>query len=143
MLNSQEEKVAIMVAPQTIGTTAVSGYVDTLGWDHLTVYYVGATAASGDVITALKLQDGSTTSAFTDMSGAVGGTDFTIPVPNTSTGDICKFEVPLKGNWERYINISITGDATTRTTTVMGRLSRGRVAPDTDAEAGASEIVYV
>lgn len=141
----QNTKVAVMVAPQTIGTTAVSGYVDTLGYDRLSVYYIGATAVSTDTITALKLQEGDTTSAFTDISGAIGGTDFTIPAPNTSTPDAVVFHVDLHGskNRDRYVNISITGDATTRTTGVVGVLSRASLSPTTDALAGAAEIVYV
>ena len=142
MNDAQNVKYAQMVLPQSIGTSAVTGYIDTLGWDHLRVLYIGDTAASGDVITTLKLQDGSTTSAFTDISGAAPST---IPVPNTSTGDITVFDVSMAGNGdlERYINISIAGDATARLTSVIGILSRGRIAPNTDAEAGASEIVYV
>ena len=139
----QNTKNAILVAPQTIGTTAVSGYVDTFGYDRLSVYYIGATAVSTDTITALKLQEGDTTSAFTDISGAVGGTDFTIPAPNTSTPDIVAFHVNLNKPRKRYVNISITGDATVRTTAVTGVLSRGTVSPTTDTLAGAAEIVYI
>lgn len=138
----QATKAAIMVAPQTIGTTAVTGYVDTLGYDHVRVYYQGATAAASDVITALKLQQGEATNSFTDISGAVGGTDFTIPAPNTSTPDVVIFDVDTR-NKKRYLNISITGDATTRTTSVMAVLDRAAQMPDTDTEAGAAEIVYV
>lgn len=141
----QNTKVAVMVNPQTIGTSAVSGYIDTLGYNRLSVYYIGATAVSTDTITGLKLQEGDTTSAFTDISGAIGGTDFTIPAPNTSAGDEVVFHVDLHGskNRKRYVNIDIVGDATTRTTGVVGVLSRAKVSPTTDALAGASEIVYV
>jgi hypothetical protein len=143
MIDIQNTKVAQLVAPQTIGTTAVSGYVDTLGYDHLRVYYIGATAVSTDTITALKLQEGDTTSAFTDITGAVGGTSFDIPAPNTSTPDTVVFDVNLAKARKRYVNISITGDATTRTTSVIGVLGRAAVSPDTDTLAGAKEIVYV
>lgn len=148
MVQIQDTKVVQLVAPQTIGTTAVSGYVDTLGYDHLRVYYIGATAVSTDTITALKLQEGDTTSAFTDISGAVGGTaatgGFIIPVPNTSTPDTTVFDVSMARTLrKRYINVSITGDATTRTTSVIGILGRAAVSPDTDTLCGAAEIVYV
>lgn len=142
MIHAQGTKAVIMVAPQTIGTTAVSGYVDTLGYDYLTVDYIGATAVATDVLTALKLQTGDTTSAFTDLTGAVGGTSFDIPAPNTSTPDVIRFQVDCKTK-KRYVNISITGDATTRTTAVLGVLSRAAEMPDTDALAGCTEIVYV
>jgi len=139
----QNTKTVVMVAPQTIGTSAVEGYADTLGYDRLSVYYIGATAASGDAITTLKLQEGDTTSAFTDISGAVGGTSFTIPAPNTSTPDAVVFHVDLNKPRDRYVNINIVGDATARSTSVIGILSRGAKSPTTDALAGAAEIVYI
>ena len=143
MIDIKNTKVAQMVAPQTIGTTTVSGYVDTLGYDHLRVYYLGATAVASDVITALKLQEGDTTSAFTDIAAALGGTAFTIPVPNTSTPDTTIFDVPLHQGRKRYVNISITGDATVRTTSVIGVLGRAAVSPTSDTLAGAALIVNV
>lgn len=140
MINMQNTKAAIMVKPQTIGTTAVSGYIDTLGYDHLRVLYIGDTAVSTDVITTLKLSEGKLTSAFTDISG---GAPSAIPAPNTSTGDIIIFDVNLNAPRDRYVAINIVGDATTRLTSVVGILSRGAQAPDTDALCGAAEIVYV
>lgn len=140
MFALQNTKKVVMVTPQTIGTSAVSGYVDTLGYDALSVYYIGATAVSTDVITTLKLQEGDTTSAFTDISG---GAPAVIPAPNTSTPDCIGFEVNLTKSRMRYIAINIVGDATVRNTSVLGVLSRGKVTPDTDAEAGCAEIVYV
>jgi hypothetical protein len=73
----------------------------------------------------------------------VGGTSFDIPAPNTSTPDTVVFDVNLAKARKRYVNISITGDATTRTTSVIGVLGRAAVSPDTDTLAGAKEIVYV
>ena len=147
MIGIQDTKAVQLVAPQTIGTTAVSGYVDTLGYDHLRVYYIGAAVATGALMSALKLQEGDTTSAFTDISGAVGGTaatgGFIITTPTTSAPDNIIFDVNLAKARKRYVNISITGTATTRTTAVLGVLGRAAVTPDTDAELGAAEVVYV
>lgn len=143
MHHLQNCKVAQMVAPQTVGTSAVSGYVDTLGWDDLTVMYVGGPVATGGVPGTLKLQEGDTTAAFTDISGTVGGTSFTIPTPNTSTGDNVLFHVNLANNRKRYINATVTGTATTRTTNVVAVLSRGAVTPTSAATAGAGAAVFV
>ena len=140
MIEMQNTKTGLMIAPQTIGTSAVSGYVDTLGYDHLTVYYIGATAVSTDVITTLKLSEGDTTSAFTDISG---GAPAAIPAPNTSTGDIVAFSVKLHNARKRYVALNVVGDATARDTSAIAVLSRGAVTPTSDALTGAAEIVYV
>lgn len=142
MINSQACKEAIMVLPQSIATTAVTGRVDSLDADWVTIKYVGDTAAAGDVLTVMKIGYGDTTSAFTDMTSAVGGTTFTIPAPNTSTGDTIKFEIDKTKYPYRWFQISLTGDATARLTSVTAVLSRLKTAPDTDAEAGCTEIVY-
>lgn len=143
MLHAQNQKVAVMVEPQTIGTTAVSGYVDTLGYNHARILYVGGPVATGGVPGTLKLREGDTTSSFTDISGAVGGTDFTITTPNTSNGDVIAFDVDLRKPRDRYIALTVTGTATTRTTSAIAILSRAEQTPNSDAEAGCDEIVFV
>lgn len=144
MINAQAVKHAIMVLPQSIGTTEVTGTLDTLGGDYVSVYYVGDTAAAGDVLTTLKLSHGDTTSAYTDITNAVGGTTFTIPAPNASTGDIIKFVLDRnKVQLKRHLKISIVGDATARLTTVIAELSRLKTLPDSDTEQGCAEVVYV
>jgi len=143
MYELQNAKVAQMVAPQTVGTSAVSGYVDTLGYDALTVMYIGAAVATGGVPGTLKLQEGDTTSAFTDISGTLGGTSFTIPTPNTSTGDNVLFHVNLANGRKRYINATVTGTATTRTTNIQAVLTRAQVSPTSATLAGAGAAVYV
>lgn len=141
MNHAQNTKAAIVVKPQSIGTTAVSGYVDSLNWDHVQIDYIGDTAAAADVITTLKLIHGDSTSAFSDVTG---GAPSVIPAPNTNTGDVIRFNVNKKGGTiKRYVGISIVGDATARLTAVVANLSRGRVTPTSDSEAGCSEIVYV
>ncbi len=144
MIHMQNTKHAIMVAPQTVGTTAVSGYVDTLNADYVTVTMDCATAAAADVFTALVLQHGDTTSAFTNISGYIGGTDFSIPAPNTSTPDTIRFHLDRnKTQLKRYVNISITGDATTRTCSVSADLSRLNATPTSASEAGCTTLVTV
>lgn len=142
MVNAQNTKVQVAIEPQTVGTAAVSGYIDRTGFDYASVYYVGGPVATGGVPAALKIQYGDTTSVFTDFSGAVGGTDFTIPTPNTNNGDVVAFHADLRGKGP-YLNLTTTGTATTRTISGVVVLSRGKVAPDTASEAGADVVVYV
>lgn len=148
MLPLQNTKAAIMIAPQSIGTSAVTGYVDTLGADEIVIDLYGVSDAAADLFTSLKLQDGATTSAFTDLSGAVGGTDsaggFTIPAPNTNTPDIIRFRLNRIKTpaLRRYINIS-AALTTARIVTVVAHMARLDKTPDTAAEVGATTLVDV
>lgn len=142
MNEAQNTKKVIMVLPQAIGTDSVTGQVDCKGWDYCTIDVIGQTAAAGDVMTTLKIGQGDTTSAFTDISGAVGGTDFTIPAPNTSTGDIISFEVDTKTK-KRYLQLTMVGDATTRLTAVTATLSRGEQPATSASGRGLKTLVQV
>jgi len=146
MLHLHNMKSAIAIAPISIGTSAVSGYVDTLGADEILIDVYGCTDAAADVFATLKLQDGATTSAFTDLSGFVGGTNaaggFTIPAPNTSTPDIIRFRLNRVATpaIRRYINVSMSL-TTARIITAVAHMGRLAQTPDTAAEAGATLVV--
>ena len=142
MNEAQNTKKSIMVLPQAIGTDSVTGRVDCKGWDYCSIDVIADTAAAGDVMTTLKIGQGDTTSAFTDISGAIGGTDFTIPAPNTSTGDIMSFEVDTRVK-QRYLQLTMVGDATTRLTTVVATLSRGEQPPTSATNRGVTTLVQV
>lgn len=142
MVHSQNVKKGIVINPQSIGTSAVSGYVDTLGFDYVTIDYVGASVAAGGKPAALKIGHGDTTSAFTDISGGVGGTDFTIPTPNTSTGDVVTFFIDKnKGPIKRYVSLSTTGTATARIAGGVAHLSRAKETPYNDATANTTRVI--
>lgn len=146
MINAQTVKERIVVLPQSIATTEVTGTVDTLGADYVVVKYYGDTAAAGDAITTLKLSHGDTTSSYTDITAAVGGGvgGFSIPAPNTSTGDVIKWCIERNNaQLKRYLKITIVGDATARLSMVSAELHRLKTLPDTDAEAGCTEIIYI
>jgi hypothetical protein len=137
MIHAQAVKTAIMVLPQAIGTSSVTGVVDTLGADYVTVKLIGDTAAAADVFTTLKLSHGDTTSAYTDITNAVGGTTFTIPAGNTNTGDVIGFFLDRKKvALKRHLQISIVGDATTRLCTVIAELERLKDGPDSATDQG-------
>lgn len=135
-------KSAIMIAPQSVGTSAVTGYVDILGADEILIDVYGVSDAAADVFSSLKLQDGATTSAFTDLTGFVGGTSFTIPAPNTNTPDIIRFRLNRDKNpaIRRYVNCSLAL-TTSRVLSVVAHMGRLRDMPDTEAEAGCTKIV--
>jgi len=142
MNHLQNIKSAMMIAPQSVGTSAVTGYVDIGDAQEINIDVYAVSDAAADLFTSLKLQDGPTTSAFTDLTGFVGGTSFTIPAPNTNTPDIIRFQLNRTKNpgIRRYINCSLAL-TTARIVAVVAHMSGLGQTPDTDAEAGCTEIV--
>lgn len=144
MLHLSNIKSAIAIAPVSIGTSAVTGYVDTKGADEILIDVYAPTDAAADVFASLKLQDGATTSAFTDLSGAIGGTDFTPIAPQTNTPDIIRFRLSRvkTPSLRRYINVSMSC-TTARVCAVVAHMGRLAQTPDTTAEAGLAQVVDV
>ena len=143
MIPAQNTKATIVVLPQSVGTTEVNGTVDTLGWDYCTINFIADTAAASSVPTTMSLAEGDTTSAYTAITTFEGGdtTDgFTIPAPQTATGDIVKYHVDLRQR-KRYLQVG-WASTTARLSAVTAELSRGKINPNTDAEANCAEIVY-
>lgn len=116
--------LAIASASFTNGATATATAIDTSPPGgprprHLTLDIVMTTA---DVVSnrpsVLKLQHSDTTDAtnYSDISGTVGGTDFTVPNADTTNPNMYKFNLNLQGK-KRYIR----AQASPRTTqTVFG-----------------------
>jgi hypothetical protein len=123
----------IFQTSKTAAATA-TGIIDTLGYDYATIDVLLPTA---DVVsncpTVLKLQEADTTNAtsFANITGFVGGTDFTIPNALTAatqiTGPFCTFNVDCKAR-KRYLQVAIS-PATTQVVNVLAQLSRGEQAP--------------
>lgn len=132
---------------KTNGATA-TGMVDCMGFDFLTLDVIATTA---DVIsnapTVLKLQEADVTNAssFADISGAKGGTDFTIPNAVTAATavvqNVYKFNVDLRAR-KRYIQ-AVYSPQTTQNVTVVGNLGRAEDAPISAAKANALTLVAI
>lgn len=137
--------VAVNGVSKTNGATA-SGLIDTLGYDWCTIDVIATTA---DVVsnkpTVLSLQEADVTnsSSFANISGFVGGTDFTIPNANTAatavTQNNYKFNVDCRAR-KRYLQ-AVYSPQTTQTVTVIANLGRGEQAPTTAAKANAMTLV--
>jgi hypothetical protein len=125
-----------------------TGSIDTLDttngirYDFLALALVEATS---DVVSnkpsVLKLSHSDTTDAtnYSDISGFVGGTDFTVPSANTSAKTLTLFNVDLRGK-KRYIKLSWSP----RTTVIAGAwgvLSRGSQAPSNATLAGIKQLI--
>lgn len=132
---------------KTNGATA-TGMVDCLGYDFMTLDVIATTA---DVVsnkpTVLKLQEADVTNAssFADISGTVGGTDFTIPNANTAATAVVqnayKFNVDLRAR-KRYIQ-AVYSPQTTQNVTVVANLSRGEEAPINATKANAMTLAAI
>jgi hypothetical protein len=134
MIHSQMEKVVGSV-PTSVGTSDVTLTIDTIGYDYVSVTALRASNASTVFASALKVQHSDDGTAFSDVSGFVGGTDFTIPaVSDTTSASIVKMDIDTKAR-KRYLKVTAT-PAVSVNTVVTARLSRGENAPATAADAG-------
>ena len=146
MIYAQNTAHLTVINPQSVGTTAVTGVIDTWSHDHVEILTMLDTAATSVTITTLKLSEGDTTSAYTDITEFTGGTatgNFTLPTgPGTAagTGQIIVFDVD-KRKRKRYLRVSLANSAG-RLSCVTANLSRSRQVPNTDDERGAEVVVY-
>lgn len=145
MIYAQNSVHETILNPQSIGTTPVTGILDTLGYSHVEILTALDTAATTVTITTLKLSEGDTTSAFTDITEFTGGTstgNFTLPVgPGTAagTGQLIALDVN-KNKRQRYLKVSLANSAA-RLSYVGANLTRGREVPNSDSERGCAIVV--
>ena len=134
MIHSQMEKVVAAV-PTAVGSTAVTMTIDTMGFDYASVSVLRASNASTVFASVLKIEESDDNSAFSNVPGFVGGTDFTIPVvADTASAAIVKLDVDTKAR-KRYLKVTAT-PAVSVNTVVSARLSRADAAPTNASEAG-------
>lgn len=138
-------KHSVLVTPAsfTNGATA-SGYVDTRGFEYLEVAVAAATAnvvSNAPSVLKLMESDDTVTSNFANISGAVGGTDFTIGNHLTDAPNQHVFGVDLRGR-KRYIRCDVS-PRTTQIMSITGRLSRSQEAPTNATKAGVQTQVFI
>lgn len=138
---------------QTIASTAThSDTIDCLGYKHLSLDVVfGAVVAAGTssvVAAVLKLEESDDNTAFSNISGFVGGTatsatQFLIPTPaaaNTTTDVVVRFDLDLRGH-KRYVKVSATPTTAAKSVVTLARLSKGEDGADTAAKKGVNGFV--
>lgn len=146
MIHSLNQKIVAITPPGAIVDDAAftTTAIDTKGFSHLTiVVFFGAMDIA---MAALKAQesDDSGMSGAADISGTVGGTDFTLP-SDTKDNTFWAFDINLKGNRKRYIDLVATGGngSTGTYMTAFAILSRGAELPSSAAERGFDTVVSV
>lgn len=146
MIHARNTKYVAITPPAAIVDNAAftTATIDTKGYKHVKI--VGFFGAMDIAMTALKVQesDDSGMSGAVDISGTVGGTDFTLPSA-TADNTFFAFNINMRGNRKRYLDLSATGgDGTTGTyLTAWVELSRGEENPDSAADRGLAIEVNV
>jgi hypothetical protein len=134
MIFHQMDKVVAAV-PGTVGSSAVTLTVDTLGYDHVSFVAMRASNAATTFASVLKIDQSNDNVTFSPVSGLVGGTDFTIAaVSNTNAVALYKIDVDTKAK-PRYLRLTATPSASINMV-AHARLSRAEQAPVDATEAG-------
>jgi hypothetical protein len=136
---------AIIPISKTAAATATGEAIDTLGYRYCVIHVMASTA---DVVsnkpTVLKVQESATTDAtnFADVSGLVGGTDFTVTNSLTSLPNNYQFGINLGVSRKRYLR-ALVSPATTQVIAGSAVLMRGEEAPSTAAKSGVLNLVTI
>jgi hypothetical protein len=134
MILSQMHKVVASL-PSAAATSVSTLVVDTQSYDYASFTVLRASNAATTFASVLKIEESDDNSSYSNVSGFVGGTDFTIPaVTDTANTAIVKLDIDTKVR-KRYLKVSVQPSASIAVA-VEGRLSRGENAPSTAAEAG-------
>jgi len=138
-------KTAAKLSSGDIATNATHQHaIDTLGFDYASIDVcfepVAAAGTNSSVAIALTLQQGDTTSSYTDVTGFVGGTSFTIPTPSdTESTSVVRFNVDMRGK-KRYLNVYATPNAASPVVSVA-RLGKPEETPVAATAAGVDVFV--
>ncbi len=151
----QNTKTVNVIPPQAIKDNGswTANAVDTKDWDYATFYFhLGATDIA---MAALKLQesdDDAAADAYADVAGAVFGGSGVVDIEGaaatlpsaTDANKVFVIEVDCR-KVERFLKpVATAGDGATGTfLSALCVLSRGRIAPTTNAERGAGQVLRV
>lgn len=148
MLPAAKHMIAFAPVSKTNGATAGGTAdlpIDTLGYDFMSVTVFGGTVdTTSNTLSVLLLKeaDVTNTSSMANVSGAVGGTDFTInpaAYATTTNQNIWTFNVDLRGR-KRYLRV-YASPQTTQLLAGLASLYRGEQAPITTTKANCLNIV--
>ena len=122
--------------------------VDTAGFKYLSldVMFSPYTASNVSIANVLRVGESDTAGGTpTNISGLVGGTDFTIASTGSSTGAnigaIARFNVDLRGR-RRYLTVTVT-PSTTVSVVTNARLSKAEQHASTASESGVNNVASV
>lgn len=129
-------------------TATFTHEIDTAGFKYasIDVMFSPFTASNVSIANVLRVSESDTSGATgTNVSGLVGGTDFTIASTGASTGAdigaIARFNVDLRGR-RRYLTVRVT-PSTTVAVISSARLSKGEQHATTASEANVNNVASV
>lgn len=142
MIHIAASKSDVKAAASVAASATHTHEIDTLGYEacSIDVVFSPFTAATSSAASVLKLrQSDSAGSGQANLSGFVGGTDFTVGAGSTTgnIGYVARFNLDLRGK-KRYITVDASPGNTVAVATVA-RLGRGNQAP-TDATSGNTNV---
>ena len=144
-MNHVAASKSVSKAETSVALTAThSVEIDTLGFNHasIDVLFSPYTSATGPTTAATVLrvaQSDVSGSGQVNVSGMVGGTDFTVAAGSTATASVGyahRFDVDLRGK-KRYLTVYATPASTCGVITTA-RLSKGEAGPVSAADKGVS-----
>ncbi len=145
MISLQNTKEVVVIAPQSVGTTAVTGTVDARGANYLELKVFLAPAAATVTVAELSVSSGDATNAMTaipEFTAGSGTGNFTAPTAPGVDGDtqVVAFKIDRRTYRHRYFKVSLKhgglDEGEGRISTVVATLDRLENAPHTDAERG-------
>jgi hypothetical protein len=133
---------AAIVDAADFTTNVIDTVANGVKFDYLTVVVqLGATDIG---LTALKMQQSDASgSGMADITGTVGGTDFTLPSATDDNGFVV-FNIDLRGK-KRYFDLVATGGNGTLGTfmSAVAILSRAKLGPNSATDSNALAVVTV
>lgn len=136
--------VMLQTTSATNGETVTSQNLDTKGFD---VVHIDVVQTTSNNVTnnpsVFKLQHSDTTdvSNYSDVSGFVGDTDWTIPTVGTNTATVSSYKLKVDTRHKkRYLRLLIT-PVTTQSFTAVANLFGGEQIPTNAALANVSALV--
>lgn len=144
MISIQGAKKSVAFnAGVTNGNTA-TGVIDRLGYDYVSIDVLMTTSNNTtNKPSVLKLSESDDAITYADVSGFVGGTDFTVPAAVTAatsnTLPVATLNVDCKAR-KRYLKVSVS-PVTTQDVTIVANLTRAEQLPVTAATANTGVLV--
>lgn len=141
-LNNTKTVVSLLGTGVTNGAT-VTANIDTLGFDHAIVeLFLGTADVVSNNPSVLKLaeSDDTVVTNFANITAAVGDTAWTIPNSDTSSPNVYRFNVDLRGR-KRYLKLTCS-PTTTQQAVMIAHLGNAEVAADASTtKAGVHALV--
>lgn len=144
MIHAQNTVKYNLIAPQSVGTTEVTGLIDLANGDYAAIDVNLAAAATSVSVSTLTISEGDSSTSFTaipEMTGGTASANFTLPTADgtDSTGQIVRFEIDARKR-KRYLKIALANSAG-RVSVATGELTRQHEVQTAAADRNLTTLV--